>query len=320
MNATPQRGVQAGLTIIELLVALAISSLIVIVATSFYVSSSRTRATQDAAGQLQDNARYATEIITKNIQQAGFQNYIWSAMADSSGASRRREVAAPPDGQPDIRGYNNSATGDPVATGDNGSHNRAANRVNGSDTLVLRFQGMSSTVTTGTGTATVTTLQADGSMIDCLGRPQGQPTATVDRVYSVFEVRQVGAEPELRCKYKNLTTGDYQSEMVVRGVELFQVMFGIDTDNDSFADRWMTAEEVDAAPTNWPKVRSIRVGMVLRSAEPVTVGAGTITFKPLGDNFTKAAGGGDDGATFVAPDDGRLRRAVTFTVNVRNAL
>lgn len=147
---------QQGLSLIELMVALVISLVIVIAASAFFLGSSRWRDTQDAVSLLQDNARFATEVITRSIQQAGYQNYIWSSV----GVCSRREVSAPSDDEPDIRGYNNSAAGTSI---DNGTHDRSTNRINNSDTLVARFQGSSNAS------------GADGSMIDCLGRPLPDP-------------------------------------------------------------------------------------------------------------------------------------------------
>lgn len=296
----------SGLTLIELMVSLAMSLLVVMAASSFFLGSSRSRDTQDDTGQLQDNARFATEMITKSIQQAGYQNY----MAGSAGAANRREVAAASDGEPDIRGYNNSAAG---TSTDNGVHDRSANRVNNSDTLVVRYQGSGS--------------PADGSMIDCMGRSQVAPSTPGDRAFSIFEVRQpVGsAEPELRCKYFNVSTGSFSVEPIVRGVETLQFMYGIDTDGDSFADRWLNAAEVSptgsATPAaDWARVRSVRVGMVLRSPNrvAVTTGVGTTTVmvSPLGTNFSQNV----NDTLPVNSADGRLRKLVTFTVNLRNVL
>ena len=79
---------QAGFSIVELLVSLAISSIIVLASTAFFLNSSRSRDAQDAAGLLQDNARFLTEILTKNIQQTGYQNYIYNR----DGAKNRREL------------------------------------------------------------------------------------------------------------------------------------------------------------------------------------------------------------------------------------
>lgn len=296
----------SGLTLVELLVSLAMSLLVVMAASSFFLGSSRSRATQDDMGQLQDNARFATEMITKAIQQAGYQNYI----AGTAGASNRREVAAASDGEPDIRGYNNTAAG---TSTNNGTHNTSANRVNNSDTLVVRYQGSGS--------------PADGSMIDCLGRSQAAPTTPGDRAFSIFEVRQPtgSAEPELRCKYFNVSTGSFSVEPIVRGVETLQFMYGLDTDGDSFVDKWLNASEVSpTGSTNpaadWARVSSVRVGMVLRSPNRVAVttgvGSATQTLAPLGSNFSQNV---SDTLT-VTPTDGRLRKEVTFTVNLRNVL
>lgn len=294
---------QRGLTLVELMVSLAISMLIVIAASSFYLNSSRTSSTQDAASALQDSARFATDLITRNIQQAGYQNYIWS----TSGAMYRREVAPPADSEPDLRGYNNTAAGSGL---DHGLHNRTTDRINNSDTLVIRFQG--------SGTPT-----GDGSIIDCLGRPQPQPASAGNRAFSIFEVIQPAGtlEPELRCKFWDSAAGAFSDAAVVRGVETLQFMYGVDTNNDSFIDRWLNASEVDStgnAINDWSRVKAVRVGMVLRSPERVTVSSGTATttLSPLGTNFSQNNG---DTLT-VNPADGRLRRVVTFTVNLRNAL
>lgn len=306
MHSPKYRMRNAGLTLVELLVSLGMSLLVVAAASSFFLGSSRSRATQDDAGQLQDNARFATEMITKSIQQSGYQNYVYG----TAGAANRREVAAASDGEPDIRGYNNTAAG---TSTNNGAHDTPANRINNSDTLVVRYQG--------SGTP------ADGSMIDCLGRSQAASTTPGDRSFSIFEVRQTtgSAEPELRCKYFNVATGSFSVEPIVRGVETLQFLYGVDTNGDSFVDRWMNAAEVSPTGSttvvaDWSRVRSVRVGMVLRSPNrvAVTTGTGTATqvLSPLGVNFSQNV---NDTLT-VNPSDGRLRKVVTFTVNLRTEL
>ena len=314
MNARFSSADQCGLSLVELLVSLAISLVIVIAASAFFLGSSRTRDTQDAASLLQDNARFATEVITRSIQQAGYQNYIWS----TAGATVRREVSPPSDLQPDIRGFNNSAAGPSTDfTSTAWGHNLSSDRVNNSDALVVRFQGSGS----GSG---------DGSMIDCMGIPQPEPVVSGDRSFSVYEVNQSGAgEPELRCKY----SGSTQAQPIVRGVETLQFLYGVDTNGDSVADTWRNAEEVDKGGASgavclgsicierWQQVRSVRVGMVLRSPTPVAVSTptGTTTFSPLGLYFSQGISNAPDTLT-VNNSDGRLRKVVTFTVNVRNTL
>jgi type IV pilus assembly protein PilW len=308
---------QHGLTLIELMVAMVISILVVLVAASFYLSSSRTRATQDSAAQLQDTARYVTEIVTKNIQQAGYQDYILPELPPGAAPRPLREMQVV--GGPQVLGivgFNNSATG---AGTDHGQHDRTTDRVNNSDTLVVRFQGMSSTRKLVDGAVTTVSAQADGSIIDCRGLAQPAPLTIDDRIFSIFEVRLNNGEPELVCKYFDRTTATFVSETIARGVETFQLMYGLDLDGDSFPEQWFTAQQVDLVLGRWDKVRSIRVGMVIRSLDRVTAATAAGTFKPLGDNFT-LADADDPGATFTSTDDGRLRKVVTFTVNLRNAL
>lgn len=309
MSGRLSRTAQRGLSLVEIMVALVVSMVIVIAAASFFIGSSRSRDTQDAASLLMENARFAEQVLTRNIQQVGYQNYMWS----TAGAAGRREVLVPTDGQPDIRGFNQSAAGSDL---DNGEHGRSKNRVNDSDTLVIRFQGSGAD-------------PGDGTMIDCLGRAQPEPESTGDRAYSVFEIRRDSAnsEPELKCKYKNNSTGKFSSEVIVRGVEMLQFMYGVDTDTvpDDEVDQWLNAAEVSPTGSttvvrDWKRVKSVRVGMVLRSPDRVTVTTtstgGTSTLAPLGTLFSQDS----RDALVVDSSDGRLRRVVTFTVNLRNSM
>lgn len=300
---------QAGLTLVELLVAVVVAGTTVIAALSLFLGVSRSRDTQEAMAQLQDSGRFLTEALTKSLQQAGYQNLQWTPDPLKQSLLREGRVGGAIDGEPDLRGHNNSATG---ADLDHGQHDRVSNRVNHSDTLVVRFQGASNAA------------GADGSMVDCLGRPQAATTVTNDRAHSVFDVRRASAtsEPELRCKYKT-SAGGFASEVMVRGVEVLQLLYGTDTNGDTVADQWLTAQQVDARHPDpvlaWSAVRVVRVGLVLRSPQRVAVADTTATHQPLGGLFTLAEAA-DPGATFSVGNDGRLRRVVTFTVSLRNPL
>ena len=111
----------------------------------------------------------------------------------------------------------------------------------------------------------------------------------------------------------------------MRGVEMLQFMYGVDTGTDTFVDKWLNAAEVSPTASttpiaDWAKVKSVRVGMILRSPNRVTVAAGTTTtMAPLGSNFSQSNSSFPD-TLVVNNSDGRLRRVVTFTVNLRNPL
>lgn len=61
-----------GVTLIELLVAMAISSILLVGVGSIYSNTKRTYFVQDEYGRLQENARYALDVLAKEIRNAGY--------------------------------------------------------------------------------------------------------------------------------------------------------------------------------------------------------------------------------------------------------
>lgn len=61
-----------GFTLVELLVAMALGLFIMVGVLSVFVSSSQSYAQQDALGQMQENARFALEMLTRDTRMSGF--------------------------------------------------------------------------------------------------------------------------------------------------------------------------------------------------------------------------------------------------------
>ena len=319
---------QSGLTLIELLVALVISSVIAIAAISALIVSRQGFSAVDAASQLRDNARFATDMLQRFGVQAGFNDFtdsttVWSK--DSSGKPVGNPLA-------NIRGFNNSkASGsDPL--------NMATARTStselgyGSDVLILQYQ----VAETFPGSN-----KSDESMIDCFGdAPKATATAPGDRRANIIHVGvDDTGEPSLRCS----TDKTFTSQPLVRGVENFQVLYGVDgvtagaeatgtksnlVTNYLRADQLTVTGDVDGSKTNsnWRRVRSLKIGMVIRGPLGSAQQAISQTYYPLG-NAISAAGGtagsamssGDDAGTAYTPAaDTRLRQVVTFTIHLRN--
>ncbi|KAF1046664.1 PilW family protein [Xylophilus sp.] len=133
-----------GLTLVELLVAMALGLLLVLAAGSALLLARRGFATVDAASQLRDNARFATEIIQRLVAQAGFQDLLdaevaYSVKAASTGTSESGVKTSSADLAPHVQGLNNrkrSAKQGPDESSPWGSSDLGAN----SDILVVRFQ------------------------------------------------------------------------------------------------------------------------------------------------------------------------------------
>jgi type IV pilus assembly protein PilW len=305
---------QAGVTLVELLVALVLVSLITLATLALYNSSTSTYRTTDANQELQDNARLIFDIFSQAIRQAGLQD---SAQYAAFQVQNQPSLApshvwdtARFGAQPALFGANNAKI---ASSSDYGADNSGG--YNNSDVFGVRYFGSSRLDNLSV---------ADGSIINCRGGRVAYPTVVGDIGISLFQVAlSTSGEPELKCIIEPRTTTSEQP--LVTGVETLQILYGVDTDlgaaADSTPNRWLNAQQVTAGAF-WPKVRTVRLGMVLRgSSGSATNAPNAAALYPLGEDFSKVSGAVPAGeAIFVPPNDNRLRRAFTFNIAVRNNL
>lgn len=306
---------QAGLTMIELLVALVLGLLIAAASVAALIVARQGFKSVDTTAQLRENARFAATLIQRVAVQAGFENAAYGQITIAK--------------EPGLDGFDNALVGDvstwaaaPVGLA-HASRTSAAcgatdtSCVNGSDILIVRYWGVSRAGA------------ADGTMINCSGMPEPEGT---DRAYSIFHVvRSTAGEPTLACTYRNPTTGVWATVPLVSGVEGFQVLYGVDTldaagatGTDSVADQYLRAAQLATTPTatpieNWRRVRTLRIGLVVRGTTPDAVdraATAAASMPVLGDGFSNAA---DAGSALNVAADGRLRQRLVFTIHLRNA-
>ncbi|MGC4084832.1 MAG: PilW family protein [Vicinamibacterales bacterium] len=72
MSVRDRHGLQRGLTLVELLVALAIGAFLIFGATQVYVDSRNTYGSNEALARLQETARFAMAIIEPDVRMAGY--------------------------------------------------------------------------------------------------------------------------------------------------------------------------------------------------------------------------------------------------------
>jgi len=297
---------QNGLTLVELLVALVLASIITLAATTLYTITISSYKTVDAGQALQENGRFALEVIGQAARQAGFQNY---SQRDGDGDENTRRFT--PSSFPTVRGFNNSKVSSPSSITDDGTTNNGG--VNQSDTLAFRFHGSS---------LLSNPLEPDGSMVDCQGVAQNYPANADDVALSLFWVANDSTgEPALQCISRGsptATTLTRNTQPLLKGVETLQVMYGLDTTGDSVPKQWVSGQNV--AATDWGKVVAVRVGMVIRgdvgSSQGQSSTAADNNLYPLGKEFTGTST--ETGLVFAAPNDGRLRRVFNATFKLRN--
>ena len=311
---------QRGLTLVELMVAMALMLLVSIATVALFNISNSSYKTVDASQELQDNARFAMEIIGQAARVAGYEDRIGPPTVGDL-----TDTVFGPTNPVNwrVQGANNAqiSSGNSLNFGSN-------NGVNRSDALVIRFFGANlpdpanPSAPQYAGGFPV----PDGSIIDCSGRRVPYPSGSADVGVSAFFVKLLDGEPELYCKSwnSNDASPSFSDTQIIRGVETMQVMYGLDTDADGTPNRWVsatTAWDSFTALTNWNNVVAMRVGLVLRgppgSAQGQSATASDNVIYPLGKAFTGSST--EDGLTLTPPNDGRLRRAYATTFMFRNA-
>ncbi|TXD14592.1 PilW family protein [Extensimonas vulgaris] len=329
------REYQKGFTLVELMVALVLSLLIVLAATAALLVARQGFTAVDAASQLRDNTRFAQDIIQRVGVQTGFKTLAY--IANPAAVSNTQGI--PTNIPPNVYGLNN-ASRTPSDAWTAGTSRSSGSVGYGSDILVLRFQPNASDTDA---------TKSDGSMIDCSGNaPTAAPANIDDQSVSILHVGvDADGEPSLMCSRSDTGSAPYDTQPLVRGVENFQVLYGVDgigpgnttvpipaTASDTIPERYLRADQLTVAGNqaatyaNWKKVRSIRIGMVVRAAPNTAVDNSTHTYYPLGE--TKDSSGGtigsafanatsDPGTIFTPAADGRMRQVVTFIVHLRNA-
>lgn len=335
MKTAPGRS-QRGVTLIELLVAMTVGMVITIAALSMLILGRSGHNAVDSSSQLVDRERFAIDIISRVVAQAGYQDFAGAVHLTRSIAKTLGQ-----DPEPDLFGWNDAYFTAPddlfiSTTSKIADANRAGkcgtitdtSCLNGSDILVVRFQGAGPTSS------------PDGTMINCRGLSEpGLFGADLnERAASVFYIQRPSTgstEPSLYCSYYNHATGGWVGgQPLLEGVESMQLLFGTDNvspgivpaagGQDSVVDRWLRADQlkVPSNPTatreNWRRVRAVRVGLVLRGPVGSAQERVAESLYPLGTpTFVASA---DSGSKLDVPADGRLRRVVNFTVHIRNDL
>ncbi len=138
-----------------------------------------------------------------------------------------------------------------------------------------------------------------GANAHCLSQTYGSDAALFrlqSVTYSIAPAASGSGEPAL-WRTENNGAG----EELVEGIEEMQVLYGLDTDDDDFPNRYVTSANVPVMTD----VMSVRLMLLVRSANDFVAEAPqTYTF---------------NGAT-VTPNDRRLRQVFTTTIALRNRL
>ncbi len=310
-----------GMSLIELLVALTLGALLMLAASTMLLAASGSYGDQSASARLDDNGRYALDSIARAVRQTAYVNW------DSSAAP----VAHAAYDSANIAGLDAHSLG----KNSEGISGALPDALHGSDVLALRYYGAGKEA------------GGDGSVLNCAGFGVGAAQTEAQRGWSIFYVAQgADGEGELRCKYRG--ANGWGADAVIRGVDGFQVLYGLDTDtlHDGVANQYVNASALDAYDaalvlagadaaarqrdfhrrTHWKRVVSVRVALLLHGEAgqlDKMAELGPAQFDLFGKAYAEAHGAGDTGvrvarASLPAATRARLRQLVQASIMLRN--
>lgn len=251
MNIKPIR-CQHGLTLIELMIALLISSVLMFGVGTIYVSSKRGYNLQDNLARQQENSRFSVEMLTHDLRMAGYPKYFVTSPI----------VAA--------------------TTADGGG--------TASDTITIEYQNIPA------GT-------------DCLGQPVPPASCSFDatqacaiNTYSIATDAATGTT-NLYCQ----GNGGPNKEIIADNVTNMQILYGIDTDADRIANKyvtWSNAAAIIAADTT--KLVSVRFALLTQTPSNVKKNGFAKNYPLLDQKIA------------IPSSDKRIYRVFMSTIQLRN--
>jgi len=284
---------QAGLSLIELMVAITIGLVLSIVAAQAYLSASTAQSSQTDLTRIQESARFAFDLVGREARLAGYRDNTRATAAwltfDTSAA-----------GTSYITGVNDATT---LTLGGSVT----ATVLNNSDAITFRYYGNDNPGATA----------ADGSILDCQGNAIRRSDLLSETLYVAADAAN-NNEPTLFCSTWLNGTGTPTQVPLIPGVESLQVLYGEDTDQDGVINRYVPIGSV----TSLGQIKAVWVSAVVRAAGNSAVAPQSLVFNHFGTAYAPgdAAPSGDAGSVFTSPTDSHVRRVLSTVVALRNNL
>ncbi len=246
-----------GFTLVEVMIAIAIGLFLTAVIANLFVNSRSAYNTTDEISRMQENMRFAYQLLTRTVHLAGYRSSPNAPAIGEFGLFLGGAIA--------LDGSNDD--------------------VNGSDTFTVRYQGSG---------------PPDGTIVDCFGRE----IRADEMVTNVFSIRDLNGAFALFCDRSIVGIVGVDQLEIVPDVQAMHILYGEDTDSptDAVADRYVARGGVG----NMDNVVSVRIALLFQTAN-----AGS-------RNDVDARTYDLNGAAVGPFNDTRVRRPVTWTLNLRN--
>jgi type IV pilus assembly protein PilW len=310
-----------GFSLVELMVALVITLILLAGIAQIFLGSKKSFTIQESLGRMQENGRYATEVLIQDLRRAGY----WGGNADiteiTGTQSHFTETGTCSDntwarmlshrifGKDDSRAGYGCLPAIGTHTGDILVMRFAAPwRVGGITTPTFQNNHFYLRSTLFEGRLFLGSEEASNT----ISNPAVRTSELVARAYFIHDSPQNSKCPAdglVPSLYRlGLVNGALTTEEIAYGVENFQVQYGLDTDTtpDGSVDTYVNAAA--AADAMWGQVIAARIWILVRAECPETGYTNNNTYAMGNVNYTPA-----DPA-----NRGYRRQLFTSTVRLRN--
>lgn len=225
---------QQGISIVELLVALAVGMVLIAGIMQVFLASKNTYAVNQAMSTVQENGRFALEFIARSARQAGY-------------VDPNNKVSRPFAVIPEVAKCSQESLPSKACT-KNGDALK-------SDIVSFAFQPP---------------INQAGARVDCIGDTKEVDTNDKIVINRFLIADEDTAQATLSCQRmvlnKNLnfidTAGSYEKASLVEGVDKVQIQYGVSTNGDSHSvNKYINADKVD----KWDEVLAVRIGVIANS-------------------------------------------------------
>jgi type IV pilus assembly protein PilW len=340
---------QAGLTLVELMVATTLSLVLLAGVLLVFQSNKATYQMQSGLGTLQENGRYAISQIAADLQQTGFGGCqsprlsprVINVVTPSPASAYLDDVAQGEffDGRNDQAG---SVTygGVTMVTGTDSIEIRGPLRsnvayVNGpvlkTGNIVVRgnttgfaaneylmigdcssstlFRATAVTASAGSPPTTTIT-HTSGNTSGELAQPYSSDALVMEfGTHTYF----VGTTPRTNANGQAITAlyrfDGNSSVELVDGVEDMQIEYAFDGDGNGEIDGFGTVDDITGGSYDWDQVMAVRISLLMNSVEGASSVEAPYTYFPAG-------------STSISPSSGdyRLRQEFSSLISIRNAV
>lgn len=281
---------QKAFSLVELMIAIAIGLVLLVGLIQVFQSSKRSYTIQDSLARMQENGRYAMDLLRSDLRLSGY----WGGNADISAIKGSSGIITPDgncgsSGDPrwgrmlerSVFGINNDITNyNCIETFNEPSPEVGQYLANG-DVITIRYADPLQITTfspSDNNRYFIRTSLFDGKVFTGKDANSNNiddnPVSTHRLVSHAYYVGHQNTEcpgntnlqiPTLFRKALSNDGTPIQEEMV-RGIESLQIQYGVDNNNDGTTNQYRNADDI----ANWTNITSIRIWLLVRDECPST--------------------------------------------------